>query len=286
MLMPNAKRIMRSALSYCLLTAMFICLTGCYEERVISDTWGGFRDMSDKPAPTRDASRRSTRDLLNPPANARRSFTFAIPLVTFDGPMQQPDADEYTRMLRREYNLVDLWSRRDQDQTTVYRGQYTSADDKLAKSALRQMRMLRVNEELPFRNTNIKRIAMAQNVALGEMDLKGYASRGFYSLQVEVYDDAIGPEYQKTAESRAEALRQEGEPAYYYHGPHRSMVLIGLLTEDEAFVTHIGGAARYSPDVKELQERFPYNLYNGRTMIEKSGGKRVGEQPSFLVPVN
>jgi len=262
-----------------------VVLTGCYEERVVSDSWGELRDLSDKKRGRRILNKDDT-DPHRTPTSARRSFAWAIPLETFEGEHQQQRADRLMRRLERDFKVPNVWSRREGDQVHVYRGQYDDKKGKLARSALRQMQLLRIDGNLSYRDADLVRVPVAQDATVREMDLRGYSGRGFYSLQVEVYDDAVGDKYHQVAEERAATLRSEGEPAYYYHGPHRSMVLIGLFTEDEAFVTQIGGAARYSPMIKKLQERYPHNLYNGHTLVEKSGGHKIGEQSSFLVPVN
>jgi hypothetical protein len=62
------------------------------------------------------------------------------------------------------------------------------------------------------------------------------------------------------------------------------VVTVGLF--DESDMTLRDGATAYSPRVKELQRRFPYNLVNGRTLVEKrSDGTKIRDQPSFLVRV-
>jgi hypothetical protein len=104
-----------------------------------------------------------------------------------------------------------------------------------------------------------------------------------YSLQIGFYDDAFGPDFRQAAEQAAAALHQQGEQAYYYHGPNRSLVTIGLFTEND-FVQQ-GPQRAYGPQIKQLQQRFPYNLANGLTQIQKIDGRTIGEQPSFIVRV-
>jgi hypothetical protein len=90
----------------------------------------------------------------------------------------------------------------------------------------------------------------------------------------------------------AARLRADGDQAYFYHGPNRSLVTVGLFTEQDFGVEQQpapdGGVLfipTYGQRVRELQKKFSYNLGNGRTIIEKSGDKKLGEQPSFLVRV-
>jgi len=108
---------------------------------------------------------------------------------------------------------------------------------------------------------------------------------GMYSLQIAVYDKDYGPNFRDAAEQAARTLRKQGQEAYYYHGPNRSMVTLGLFDYDTAFDSVPGRQDTYSQRVRALQEKYPHNLLNGRTIIEKSPGKPDSIQPSFLVRV-
>ncbi len=109
------------------------------------------------------------------------------------------------------------------------------------------------------------------------------AHSGMYTLQIGYYDDAFGPNFRNAAVKAAQTLREEGDPAYFYHGPHRSMVTVGLFTDDD--LVQQGFQRVYGPNVKTLQEKYPYNLGNGRTVVERINGEIVGEQSSFLVRI-
>lgn len=106
-----------------------------------------------------------------------------------------------------------------------------------------------------------------------------------FSLQILVYDSDYGLKFREAAEQAARTLRNDGDESYYYHGPHRSMVLVGLFTYEKAFDSHPGGQDTYSQTVRQLQKKFPYNALNGRTIIEKVKGKSNTIQSSFLVRI-
>ncbi|MDP6152007.1 MAG: hypothetical protein QF785_01425, partial [Phycisphaeraceae bacterium] len=42
---------------------------------------------------------------------------------------------------------------------------------------------------------------------------------------------------------------------------------------------------QYSQRVVELQKKYPHNLGNGLTLLQKQGGRDIGAQPSSLVRV-
>src|SRR5262249_24035027 len=90
-------------------------------------------------------------------------------------------------------------------------------------------------------------------------------------------------EARKAAEQAAARFRQEGEQAFYYHGPRMSMVTIGAFNiEDFDPQT----PSYQSTRLLEVRKRHPYNLYNGAgiKVINKANG-RSELQPSSLVEI-
>jgi len=79
-------------------------------------------------------------------------------------------------------------------------------------------------------------------------------------------------------------LREDGHEAYYYHGPYRSIIAIGVFDYNQAFV-RAGTVDTYAPQIRELQKTFPYNLSNGVTLKQKINGQDIGEQKSSLIRV-
>ncbi|MCG3138962.1 MAG: hypothetical protein HJJLKODD_02834 [Phycisphaerae bacterium] len=110
-------------------------------------------------------------------------------------------------------------------------------------------------------------------------------ARGVYTLQVAAFYPERGfTEVQKAAVEYAQALRQEGYEAYYYHGPTQSIVTIGCFGEDA--VIDQNGVRRYSAEVTRLQqkEEFRYNYENGQKRSRIIGGQRIAPE-SFLVNI-
>lgn len=103
--------------------------------------------------------------------------------------------------------------------------------------------------------------------------------RALYTLQVAVFEASRRDRAKRDAEKHAVRLRQQGELAFYFHGPNRSMVTIGIFGEDAYDVE----AQRVSPEVHVLQMRFPHNLLNGTDTIPEPPTGRA--QPSMLVQV-
>ncbi len=275
-------------------------LTGCEtEQHVIRDTWGDF-ERSVKGERTQYSEReteqskrmagrftqRGTVENDNPgdPLRPASQEFWAIRLASFAGLDQQNQAQQLIDELNR-MNVDDVWMADEDGYTHVNRGKFNDPTKPQVQSALRQSRMLKVGNDRPFTAARLVAARPAMEVSSSDMDLKRYRDQGLYSLQVAVYDDTAGPNYQQLAEQAAANLRQDGDQAFFYHGKFRSMITVGLFTYDQAWLKRMNVGDTYSPQVLKLQEKYPFNLFNGRTVIEKVSGQKVREQPSFLVQV-
>lgn len=108
-----------------------------------------------------------------------------------------------------------------------------------------------------------------------------------YTLQIGVYgaaDFRADPTPEELATARREAeravamLRQSGELAWFFHGPKRSMVTVGIF--DESVLTRDA-----TPEYLLLKQKYPNNLYNGQGIREKLGRSEARMQDSLLVKV-
>jgi len=249
------------------------------EERTVRSTWGTWNGgphgevRGGHGGKVEDPDRKRLRQ-----ADAQ----WSILLATLEGEDRNKRAEMLRSKLANQMHIPDVWTTDTDEKTLVYRGRYVDPAADHARDAVRQTRMLKVDGQRPFQEAQIISTAAAATGVAGPYDLRQFP--GMYSLQVEVYDDQIGDTYRSVAEDRVRTLRRDGDEAYFYHGPFRSQVTVGLFTHDEAFVPH-GVTEAYAPAVKKLQKKHPHNLYNGRTMIEKSRGRKLGEQTSSLIIV-
>jgi hypothetical protein len=100
--------------------------------------------------------------------------------------------------------------------------------------------------------------------------------------------------FRETAEKAVLELRQDGDEAYFYHGPFGSSVTIGLFTEAD-YVTQVrderGGLTNLpkpyeSAALSALRAKYPHNLVNGTTLqTRRKGSEEMVTQGSFLVAV-
>ncbi|MDX1682597.1 MAG: hypothetical protein R3336_05720, partial [Phycisphaeraceae bacterium] len=173
------------------------------------------------------------------------------------------------------------WLKEDGPIIGVYRGRYGDPSFPQARQDLRQTRLVMVDGERPFSQVRLVPITSETPGITGSMDLRQHG--GLYSLQIAFFDHQYGPGYQKAAEAYARKLREEdGVEAFYYHGPHRSLVTVGIF-DDHDFARE-GAVHVYGARIRELQDKYPHNLANGHTLIERMGNEER-TQESFVVRV-
>ncbi|GJQ29010.1 MAG: hypothetical protein HBSAPP03_08940 [Phycisphaerae bacterium] len=175
-------------------------------------------------------------------------------------------------------------------------GSYASATDESALAELRRIRTLEIDGRMPYAGAMLIPPAFEGSAVVGgEMDLatlkKRVGKRAAFTLQIAAYERADGKdalpedlaEIRKAAEEAARRLRQDGDEAFYYHGPRRSMVTVGVFSEKEYDTTRPG---RESPLLKLLREKYPFNLVNGAPIRVRTRANPEGVvQPSFVVAV-
>ncbi len=265
-------------IAVCVLVFAVAAVWGCTYERVVYDGWADFGRLAD---PKGDAPQvaRPSMPTQTPPA-------WAIHLYTLGGEHHQAEAAELINQLRATPGLSDLWAHVGDGGTAVYQGRYHSPTDPIAAQDLLLAQSAVINGGRLFEQARLISLDQPADTSQPLTPSTGYDLRpfaGMYSLQIAYYDDEFGKDFRDAAEQAVTTLRGDGVEAYYYHGPHRSMVTVGLFTDGD-FVQE-GVQRVYGPRIRALQETYPYNLGNGRTLIQKIGGQDAGEQASFLVRV-
>lgn len=262
---------------------MGLLLTGCYEEISRSEPFPDLQRLADKPH----------KDENSPEAQFRLGDDgYAIVLKRYDGPRRQREAESLVRKLATELNVPDIWVREESGQAVVYRGRYADARRSTAQNDLRQTQMLVLDDKRPFSDASLVPLSVGSVVAYNPVDLKQVRMAGYYTLQVAFFDENAGPDYRQLAENYARELIQKGDKAFFYHGPKMSLVTVGLFDDSDILQVQQDGPAgipiiaqAYGPRVKELQQKFPNNLGNGMTVVEKGPDGVSRTQTSFLVPV-
>jgi len=264
-----------------LCASLFVAaVTGC-QTVVVRDSWADFEKQYDPQTWRRSGEQASDTEKADDDEQNR----WAIHVSTFTGADRQDRAAKLAAHLRRSLDMSDVWVHDDgRDRTLVYRGRFARPDSDQARNALRQTRMVKIDDRRPFTQAHVVATAVVSEVPIkGPHDLRQFP--GLYTLEVEVYDEQIGSTFRDMAEQRVRTLRQDGKPWYFYHGPHYSSVTVGLFTREQAFVWE-GATEAYAPLVRQLQREHPLHLRNGHTVVEKFRGRTVGDQKSSLVRIS
>jgi hypothetical protein len=251
-------------------------LGGCMEERVLGMHYGNMGDVPKKP----DEQKRETVS-----ADVSTEIPWAIALDMVTGPQHKAIAEQRRAALATQSAMKDLWVSDEADSSIVYFGKYPAIDDKQAQIDLRRWR------ELQARGLGISTCMLVPVKAiassLSPFDLHTVAGKAAYTLQIGFYDEAFGKNFRQAAEQAVAILRKDGAQAYFYHGPHRSMVTVGLFGEDATVAITNGQfvTREYGPAVVALQQKYPYNFGNGSSIVQKAPGGKTTTQPSFLVQI-
>jgi hypothetical protein len=235
------------------------------------------------------------RDVLNTPAGrttpgadadspAAGRDAWSIALATFSVGDHRAGAEALQAQLAREHDLPGTTIVSEADRSILYYGRYSSPQDPRLQGDLERIKGLVVGDRQPFVSAFLvppDTLAPGSNSPYSLTSVrKRYGEDAvLYTLEVGVYDDPDRQAAMQAAEEAVRVYRQQGEPAYFYHGPHRSSVTIGVL--EEAYVDL--AAPGYGPHVRELKLRHPHRAMNGRLVRVSEAGRDKGTASSKLM---
>jgi hypothetical protein len=223
-------------------------------------------------------------------AKADRPWTIAI--ATFGSADHRAISDRFREEFIEVSGLREVMVDRNESRSILHYGAYGSANDPQLETDLARIRAIEIEERTPFARafqTVLATEDLGQYPQFNLLQLRKQFSRNetLYSLQIGFYtfeSDAQHREAKRTVEEFVARLRAEGEMAFYYHGQTKSHVCIGVFFEDD-----VDAITGYSKRVRDLQQRYPNNLDNGKQIIQTRrtpGGEIVKQaQQSFLIAV-
>jgi hypothetical protein len=175
-------------------------------------------------------------------------------------------------------------------------GRYADPLSERARADAQRIRGIEVDGKTPFAGAVLVRESDPTPTTgrLARYDLRNarklFGADAVYTLQIGVYarEDNRRPtredlaSFRRSAEQAVEALRREGDQAFFYHGPNGSMVTIGVFSEDDIDLTVVPEIE--SPRLRVARSRHPHNLLNGLGVREtRRGGGDEAMQASRLV---
>lgn len=251
------------------------------------------------------------------PGPAEDEDAWAIRCLTLQGPNRIQLAENYAKSLKQvkglKADLVRVFH--EDEETSVYYGRYLrrydakSEQERFAPDPRPDLDFIRtLSMEIadpaagrrtvwPFQLATLSTLPGGRG-AHPEWLLE--KAPGYYSLQIAVFYNTGEMRQRKfAAEEYCKLLREQGEEAYYDHGPVNSIVSVGAFPK-EAIQTFqkadpLTGiiqvrSAMVDPKLLELQKKHPYNTHNGNVFYELSQDPKTGKQirdphTSFAVEV-
>ncbi|MCC6676018.1 MAG: hypothetical protein IT436_02635 [Phycisphaerales bacterium] len=278
---PAARARSRTIATACWLSLLAICgLVGCQS---------GGED------PRNGSLRDTGRELFakGPSAGTPASRTdWTIMVGAYTGPDQARQA-RTTQAVVQSLGFSDAFTEVRGKTTIVGLARYPEPGDPRAQEDLARIREFIVDGQRPYARAMMVPPEVNAGGAMSELDLRSakdkYGRRAIFTLQVGVYSrpDAQEPtqgdlaQFRKAAEEAAARLRREGDEAFFFHGPFRSMVTVGVFDYSDS---DKGAGKPESQRLVEARKKHPYNLLNGSPYRAKRSGSSApsGKTDDFV----
>ncbi len=217
---------------------------------------------------------------------------WTIVLATFGRQNHQTSAEQMKQDFIAATGMPNAWVDSTDSRSILQYGRYRSHNDPNAQADKNKIQQTIIGGKqifaraflLPMKPTNEGGNSKFNLLSAREQFPN---SDELFSLQIAFYSiesNASNDEGRLAAEKCVEQLRVEGETAFYFHGSTKSHVTVGIF-----FGEDIDPVLGYSPAVLDLQRRYPYNIGNGKNILETrrlDSGRVIQEpQSSFLIRV-
>lgn len=220
-----------------------------------------------------------------------RQHGWTIALATFTLEGHRATAEATQRTLRDQHDVVETWIESKADHSVLYYGDYGSRTDARLQADLAKLKSLEIGGRRPFLTAFLipptHQASGSSNPSYDLLQARRRYPRGtrLYTLQVGIYEDRDRQLAMRKAEEAAEVYRDQGDTAFYYHGPHRSSVTIGIFTDEQVQLDQPGMGML----IRQLRERHPHCAVNGQVVNYirrfESERKDLGPRKSELVLV-
>ncbi|MEM1330434.1 MAG: hypothetical protein AAGG07_07730 [Planctomycetota bacterium] len=257
---------------------------------------------TDRPRDTElSIDREEAAAVLSPNTTPATRPAWTVVIVVFRGANHEQLAQLGLEKVVGETSLDDVRiERRGETASAVVYGRFDSPEDPEAQRALRRVREARTADgATPFAAAVLAPPRADASAATSPMDLRTardqFGPDALFTLQVAVYGPERGGQLsareqdrvRRSAEQAARSLRSEGETAFFYHGPNRSMVTVGVFGSDDHDPQ---GVMPESAALKDARDRHPHHLVNGaarRVSVRGSDGSmsEARLEPAFLVAI-
>lgn len=229
------------------------------------------------------------------PDGESKSGGWSIMLAVFHGDTAAQEAATLLQQIQAKGQLPGAYLQARGPNAVIVAGSFPDPASPDAQAELKRIREIVVDRANPYASAFLVPPPTGAPGSLPEMDLTRardkYGPGAKYTLEAGFYgrNDNVAPnaadlaEFRKAAEEAATRLRQAGELAFYYHGPRRSSVTVGLF--DDADFDPKDPTFR-STRLADARKLHPYHLYNGEAIrIKGRGVEKAGFVQCPLVPI-
>lgn len=221
----------------------------------------------------------------NEPGKSDAGWCIVLEVHSGEGALAR--AQERLAPISIDVGRNDVYLRQTERGAAIVAGRYTAPDSAEARADLAAVRERVVSGKKPFSQAFLAPPPESSDPGkIPELNLEAakvmFGPKAQYTLQIGVYEAEKRDVAKRAAEEGALRLRRDGELAFYYHGPQRSMVTVGVF-HDRDFDASLRPK---DAGLIGVQQRYPLNLLNGQyPIIEKRPGQPERPQPSMLVRI-
>jgi hypothetical protein len=285
---------------FCLLSALAAGVVGCSQPKPSSQqaqgsaTFGDFAKQAPDVMATPRAAPQSPASKSKSKVDAPVAAPWSIVIVAADE-TNLDAARMALEKVRTTGGLPDAYLEKRGDRVVVAYGRYDSPMNNTAQRDLQRIQSMEIDGSKPFMGAVLTPPEYSMlSGSVPEYNLafvKQQRPKALYTLQVAVYERSDGKpptprelaEIRSSAEKAAVQLRREGDEAFYYHGPNRSMVTVAVFLEEDVDPAR-PGVETFA--VTALRKKHPLNLVNGQGVKVKVRGQAQAKlQPSFIVAI-
>lgn len=214
-----------------------------------------------------------------------RPPAWRVALAVFSGPDAVAQANIALPIIQGEGGMPEAFVEPRRSGAIIAIGAFDEPDSRQAQRELDRVKAMRRNGQVMYPRAFLAPPQSGVAGAIPEWNLANareqHGQSVKYTLQVAVYESNRRAEAMRLAEEAASTYRRDGELAFYYHGPNRSMVTIGVFNDRD----FDPASSRMSTELQQLMTRHPAHLYNGMGVTETLSDGSTRTQPPQLVRI-
>ena len=154
-----------------------MCAGGCWEERVVRDSWADFAEATGAQMGGQERVAESRRSI-----DPTGGQGWAIRMHAYGGPDRMKKAQNLVMRLQSASELKRLYVEDARGVATIFYGRFDDPNDVSAQTKLDDIRSVTINDRKPFADAQLVALVGNGRIFADPFDLKQFV--GYYSVQV------------------------------------------------------------------------------------------------------